>query len=79
MILQRDTDDLVGEDIALLDHFADIDVLDRVMVRPEGEIAARAVEVGRFQRRAEGIRIRRLAALPSAEISRLAVSNPWLA
>ena len=53
MGFQRDAEDPVGEDVALLNHLARVDGLDRVMVRTKGKVAPRAVEVSRAQRLAE--------------------------
>ncbi len=50
-------DDLVGVDVTFLDDFADVDVLDRVMVRTELEATTSGSEISFFQRRAERISI----------------------
>ena len=57
VIGQAGGDDLVGEDIAFLNDLADVDVLHRVVVRPEAELATHAVELGRFQSCPEGVLI----------------------
>ena len=63
MVFQCGTNDFVGVDVTFLDHFAHIDVLDRVVVGVELEITPRAGKIRFFQRSAESI-------------SRFAVSNP---
>ena len=57
VIFKRCADDLVGENITLLDHFAYIDVLDRVVVVPERKITACAGKICGFQCGAEGVGI----------------------
>ena len=57
MIIKNFGDDFICEYIAFLDHFADIHVMDRVIVRPEFEITPYRGKVSRFKRRTEGIHI----------------------
>jgi hypothetical protein len=79
VIFKGHANKLVGVDVAFLDHFADIDVLDRVVVIAELEIATGRLEVGGLQSCAEGIGLSVIDAVSIAESNRLAVSKPWLA
>ena len=58
MALDGDTGQLVGRLAVTGDHLAHIDVLDRMMVRPEAERTPDAGEIRRLQRRPESIGIR---------------------
>ena len=57
MIFKRHTNQLVGQNITLPDHFTDIDVLDRMVIVAKLEVAACRLEVGRLQGRSEACRI----------------------
>src|SRR5690606_10027392 len=50
-------DDLVGQHVAFLHHLTDIDVLDRVIVGVEGELAAHRLEIGGLERGTERSRV----------------------
>jgi hypothetical protein len=67
-------DDLVGEHVALSDHAAHLEILDRVLVGPEAELAAHRIELGGPERRAERVLVRDVAAdvLDAPPISRAA-------
>ena len=67
MVFQRGADDLVGEHVTFLDHFAGIDRLDRVVVRTEGKVAAGAVKIRGTQGFAECICIRWAGAFQSRQ------------
>ena len=66
-MLQTGGDDLVGEDITFLDHFAHIDVLHRVVVGAKLELSTHGVELSRLQRRAEGVFVRHIGLLQGAQ------------
>src|SRR6056297_3479890 len=52
-IFQRGADDDVGQPVTMFHHLAHVDILHGMVVRPECEIAARAVEISGAQRLAE--------------------------
>src|SRR5699024_11561865 len=56
-----------GLAIFTLDHLAHQDVLDRVMVGPEAELAAYRIEVGLAQRFTEGVLVARVGFFQGAE------------
>src|SRR5690606_35700555 len=55
VVFKGDAEYLVGHHAVLLDHLAHIDVLDRVVVRPELEVAAGRLEIGLRERSTEGV------------------------
>ncbi len=67
MILERHAEGAVGVDVALLHHLAHVDVLDRVVIGVEAEIAAHGGEIGRFQRLAEGFPLVHIGLLHRAQ------------
>ena len=78
MIIKNFGDDFICEYIAFLNHFADIHVMDRMIVRPKFEITPYRGKVSRFQGSAEGIHVAYAGTVHCAE-QQVGRVKPWLA